>query len=91
MAELVEPVPRRGWLARGPWADTAGHGPHLGEDRTMHLSTHNWMRAESLAATLARIGKFGCESIEISGEPAQYDVAETRRLLTEHGIRCWAR
>ncbi|MCC2690687.1 MAG: hypothetical protein K0S21_3490, partial [Rhizobiaceae bacterium] len=25
----------------------------------MHLSTHNWMRAEPLATTLARIRKFG--------------------------------
>lgn len=44
----------------------------------MHLSTHNWMRAEPLAVTLKRIKKYGYESIEISGEPAQYDVKETR-------------
>jgi len=55
----------------------------------MHLSTHNWMRAEPLAKTLGRIKKFGYESIEISGEPAQYPVAETRALLKENGIRCW--
>jgi sugar phosphate isomerase/epimerase len=55
----------------------------------MHLSTHNWMRAEPLATTLARIKKFGYESIEISGEPTQYDVKETRALLKENGIRCW--
>jgi sugar phosphate isomerase/epimerase len=55
----------------------------------MHLSTHNWMRAEPLATTLARIKKYGYESIEISGEPTQYDVKETRRLLKENGIRCW--
>jgi sugar phosphate isomerase/epimerase len=55
----------------------------------MHLSTHNWMRAEPLAKTLARIKKYGYESIEISGEPDQYDIAETRRLLKEYGIRCW--
>ncbi|NEJ18831.1 TIM barrel protein [Rhizobium leguminosarum] len=55
----------------------------------MHLSTHNWMRAEPLAVTLKRIKKYGYESIEISGEPAQYDVNETRALLKEHGIRCW--
>ena len=35
----------------------------------MHLSTHNWMRAEPLDTTLKRIKKFGYESIEISGEP----------------------
>jgi sugar phosphate isomerase/epimerase len=55
----------------------------------MHLSTHNWMRAEPLAVTLKRIKKYGYESIEISGEPAQYDIKDTRALLKEHGIRCW--
>ena len=55
----------------------------------MHLSTHNWMRAEPLDTTLRRIKQFGYESIEISGEPAQYETKETRRLLQEHGIRCW--
>ena len=55
----------------------------------MHLSTHNWMRAEPLETTLRRIKRFGYESIEISGEPTQYDIADTRRLLKEHGIRCW--
>jgi sugar phosphate isomerase/epimerase len=55
----------------------------------MHLSTHNWMRAEPLGTTLKRIKKFGYESIEISGEPKQYDIKETRKLLKEHGIRCW--
>ncbi len=55
----------------------------------MHLSTHNWMRAEPLETTLERIKKFGYESIEISGEPTQYETKETRGLLKEHGIRCW--
>lgn len=55
----------------------------------MHLSTHNWMRAEPLATTLARIKRFGYESIEISGEPDQYPIADTRALLKEYGIRCW--
>ncbi len=55
----------------------------------MHLSTHNWMRAEPLEMTLRRIKKYGYESIEISGEPGQYDIKETRRLLKESGIRCW--
>lgn len=55
----------------------------------MHLSTHNWMRAEPLKTTLNRIKKFGYESIEISGEPDQYEVGDTRALLKESGIRCW--
>ena len=54
----------------------------------MHLSTHNWMRAEPLETTLARIKKFGYESIEISGEPTQYNVNDTRKLLKQYGIRC---
>jgi sugar phosphate isomerase/epimerase len=55
----------------------------------MHLSTHNWMRAEPLETTLRRNRQFHLESIEISGEPAQYPPAPTRRLLEEWGIRCW--
>ncbi len=55
----------------------------------MHLSTHNWMRAEPLDVTLRRIKLYGYESIEISGEPDQYDIKETRASLKEHGIRCW--
>ncbi len=55
----------------------------------MHLSTHNWMRAEPLDTTLRRIKQYGYESIEISGEPEQYPVKETRASLKEHGIRCW--
>ncbi len=55
----------------------------------MHLSTHNWMRAEPLETTLKRIKDFGYELIEISGEPTQYDIKETRSLLKEHAIRCW--
>jgi sugar phosphate isomerase/epimerase len=55
----------------------------------MHLSTHNWMRAEPLETTLKRISKLGYESIEISGEPQQYDTKEVRRLLKKYRIRCW--
>jgi sugar phosphate isomerase/epimerase len=47
------------------------------------------MRAEPLGTTLKRIKEFGYESIEISGEPTQYDIKETRALLKEHRIRCW--
>lgn len=55
----------------------------------MHLSTHNWMRAEPIEVTLKRIKRLGFESIEISGEPKQYDPKVCRPLLKEHGIRCW--
>ncbi|MBM3977339.1 MAG: sugar phosphate isomerase/epimerase [Planctomycetes bacterium] len=55
----------------------------------MHLSTHNWMRAEPLEITLKRIKRLGFESIEISGEPKQYPPKECRPLLKQYGIRCW--
>ena len=55
----------------------------------MHLSTHNWMRAEPLELTLRRIKRLGFQSIEISGEPKQYDTKESRQLLKQYGIRCW--
>ncbi|MBK7644266.1 MAG: sugar phosphate isomerase/epimerase [Planctomycetes bacterium] len=55
----------------------------------MHLSTHNWMRAEPIEITLKRIKRLGWESIEISGEPTQYPPAHCRPLLKQHGIRCW--
>jgi sugar phosphate isomerase/epimerase len=55
----------------------------------MHLSMHNWMRAEPIEITIRRLAKFGYESIEISGEPEQYNTREVRKLLQEHGLRCW--
>jgi len=55
----------------------------------MHLSTHNWMRAETIETTLRRGKQFGLESIEISGEPEQYNTAEIRELFKELDIFCW--
>ena len=55
----------------------------------MHLSMHNWMRAEPLEVTIRRLAKYGYESIEISGEPEKYDTKEVRKLLQEHNLRCW--
>jgi sugar phosphate isomerase/epimerase len=55
----------------------------------MHLSTHNWMRAEPIEITLKRIKRLGWESIEISGEPTQYPPKHCKPLLKQHGIRCW--
>ena len=54
----------------------------------MHLSMHNWMRAEPIEVTVARLAKYGYESIEISGEPEQYDTKHVRSVLQEHGVRC---
>ncbi len=55
----------------------------------MHLSMHNWMRAEPAEVTIRRLAKYGYESIEISGEPEQYNPKELRPVLKENGIRCW--
>jgi len=55
----------------------------------MHLSMHNWMRAEPIEVTVARLAKYGYESIEISGEPDIYDTNHVRSVLKEHGVRCW--
>jgi len=55
----------------------------------MHLSMHNWMRAEPIDVTIRRLAKYGYESIEISGEPEKYDIKEVRQLLKENNLRCW--
>lgn len=55
----------------------------------MHLSMHNWMRAEPIEVTVARLAKYGYESIEIGGEPKRYNTKDVKKLLDEHGIRCW--
>ena len=55
----------------------------------MHLSMHNWMRAEPIEVTILRLAKFDYGSIEIGGEPEQYDTGEVRGLLDEHDIECW--
>jgi sugar phosphate isomerase/epimerase len=50
---------------------------------------HNWMRAEPIEVTVARLAKYGYESIEISGEPYTYNTKDVRKVLKEHKIRCW--
>lgn len=55
----------------------------------MHMSMHNWMRSEPLEVTLARLARFGYGSIEIKGEPEQYDTKTVRQQLDHYGLRCW--
>lgn len=55
----------------------------------MHLSMHNWMRAEPIDVTVRRLARYGYKSIEISGEPDIFDTKDLRSLLTENGIACW--
>jgi D-psicose/D-tagatose/L-ribulose 3-epimerase len=55
----------------------------------MHLSMHNWMRAEPIEVTIRRLAKYGYESIEIGVGAEKYDTNEVRGLLKETGLRCW--
>jgi sugar phosphate isomerase/epimerase len=55
----------------------------------MHLSMHNWMRAEPIEVTVARLAKYGYESIEIGGEPKRYNTKDVKKILDANGIRCW--
>ena len=55
----------------------------------MHLSMHNWMRAEPIDATIRRLARYGYKSIEISGEPEVFDTKELRKQLADNGIACW--
>ena len=55
----------------------------------MHLSMHNWMRSEPIEVTVARLARYGYGSIEIKGEPDQYDTADVRKLLADNGLTCW--
>jgi D-psicose/D-tagatose/L-ribulose 3-epimerase len=55
----------------------------------MHMSMHNWMRSEPLEVTLARLARYGYGSIEIKGEPDQYDTKEVRQQLDHYGLSCW--
>ena len=55
----------------------------------MHLAIHNWMRAESIEETVARIAKLGYHALEIQGTPENYDTKYVRRLLKDNGLKCW--
>src|SRR6478672_6493845 len=56
----------------------------------MHLSMHNWMRAEPLERTCERLAECGYESIEIMGEPEVYtDHESVKNTISRNGLRCW--
>jgi len=55
----------------------------------MHVAMHNWMRAEPIEVTIARLAKCGYDAIEISGEPEKYDTKHVGKLLKDHGLSCW--
>jgi sugar phosphate isomerase/epimerase len=55
----------------------------------MQVAMHNWMRAEPLEVTVARLAKCGYDAIEISGEPERYNTKDVGKLLKDHGLTCW--
>jgi len=55
----------------------------------MQIAIHNWMRAEPLETTLARISDQGYDAIEIQGTPGAYDTKEVRQLLKKYKLKCW--
>jgi len=55
----------------------------------MQLAIHNWMRAEPIEKTVARISSQGYDALEIEGAPERYDTRYVRELLKSHGLTCW--
>ena len=55
----------------------------------MHIAIHNWMRAETIETTVARISKQGYHALEIQGTPENYDTKYVRRLLHDNSLKCW--
>jgi sugar phosphate isomerase/epimerase len=54
----------------------------------VHLSMHNWVREEPIETTARRLAQYGYQSVELFAGP-ELDVAEARRVLREHKIKCW--
>ena len=52
----------------------------------MRVAMHNWMRAEPIEVTIARLAKCGYDAIEISGEPEKYDTKHVGKLLKDHKL-----
>jgi sugar phosphate isomerase/epimerase len=55
----------------------------------MKIASHHWMRPEPLEKTFARLARCGYNSIELSGEPYKYTVAEVRGLMEKYHVDCW--
>ncbi len=55
----------------------------------MHIAIHNWMRAETIETTVARISKQGYHALEIQGTPENYDTKYVRKLLHDNNLKCW--
>ena len=60
----------------------------------MHLSMHNWMRAEPVETTIRRLKKYGYDSIEISYDsvelsPGAPGTKAVRQMLKDNDIGCY--
>ncbi len=55
----------------------------------MQIAIHNWMRAEPIETTVARISSQGYHALEIEGSPEKYDTKYVRKLLNDHNLACW--
>jgi len=60
----------------------------------MHVSMHNWMRAEPVEVTIRRLAKYGYDSIEISYDsvalgPDAPGIKAVRQMLKDNGLKCW--
>ena len=82
---------RRASVTRaGPGEESVSLSVKIHTERIhMHLSMHNWMRAEPLQRTVERLADCGYDAIQIVGEPRAYsDRADTRAILSARGIAC---
>ena len=50
------------------------------------LAMHNWMRAEPIETTIARLARSGYDGIEISGEPITYDAGQVKAALDPNDV-----
>ncbi len=55
----------------------------------MRVAMHNWMRAEPIEITIARLAKSKYDAIEISGEPERYNTKDVGKLLKDLRVACW--
>lgn len=62
---------------------------NLENGNRMKLAIHNWMRAESLEDTMARISAMGYTHLELQGTPENYDTKKVKILLDKYQLQCW--
>jgi D-psicose/D-tagatose/L-ribulose 3-epimerase len=55
----------------------------------MHLSMHNWMRAEPLEVTVAAWPNMATRASKSRASRTKYNTKDVRKLLKEYNLRCW--